>query len=106
MSAGAAGRVPALQPELAQDDLEGLVELVCEVVLQTVFEIGFDAWRHRKPSGGPGIWGLLVWGAAAGGLSSWLVPHRLLGVRGPIPGLSLLLAARRSRSPWPWRGGR
>ena len=78
--------------------LEGLVELFCEVVLQALFEIaaemareGFDAWQRRKPSPGPGTAGLLLWGAAAGALSSWLVPHRLFA-RGLIPGLSMLLA--------------
>jgi hypothetical protein len=64
-----------------------LVQFLGEVVVQAVFEglaeLGFQAFRRRRPEAPPAhpivaALGYLALGAAAGGLSVLLMPHTLI----------------------------
>ena len=74
---------------------ELLIEIVFQIVLETVAELGFTSARAafgRTNQGHP-AWaavGIALLGGAAGALTAWLVPHRVLP-RPPVAGLSLVL---------------
>jgi hypothetical protein len=74
-----------------------LLEFVGEFLLQILFELAAEAingliyrWRQSSPT--MSAVGLAIAGAAAGLLSAWLIPHRLIATRVVLPGVSLLLA--------------
>jgi len=77
--------------------LSTLLEIFFEFVLQMLFELAAEALsavinRGRQSSPAVSMVGLAFAGAAAGLMSVWLFPHRLIGVRAVLPGVSLLLA--------------
>jgi hypothetical protein len=74
-----------------------LFEIFGEFLLQLLFELAAEALTRlikRKPQVEPVATGiaLALGGAAAGLLSAWLIPHRLIATRPVLPGISLLLA--------------
>jgi len=83
--------------DLLAELLGVLLETVGEALLQIVFELAVEALRqliNRQKIRNPvfSAVGLALPGAAAGLLSAWLFPHRLLAARTVLPGVSLLLA--------------
>jgi len=83
--------------ELLAELLGFVLEILGEFVLQVIFELATEALvglisnrKERRPA--VSAVGLVFGGAAAGFLSAWLFPHRLIGTRVVIPGASLLLA--------------
>lgn len=75
--------------------MELLLEIVIQIVLELLAELGFTSVREavgRNRRGHP-AWaavGIAVLGGAAGALTVWVVPHRVLP-RPPMSGLSLIL---------------
>jgi len=74
-----------------------LLDIVVEFLLQLLFELAAEAlsalinrWRQGSPA--VSTIGLALFGGAAGLLSAWLFPHRLIAGRVALPGVSLLLA--------------
>jgi hypothetical protein len=83
--------------DLLAELLGALLEIVGEFLLQILFELAAEALSaliHRRNQSGPAVSAvaLAFVGAAAGLLSAWLFPHRLIGTRVVVPGVSLLLA--------------
>ena len=74
-----------------------VLEIVGEFVLQMIFELATEALgglindrKQRSPA--VSAIGLVFGGVAAGLLSAWLFPNRLIATRAVVPGASLLLA--------------
>ena len=83
--------------DLLAELLGALLEIVGEFLLQILFELAAEALsglikRGRQSSPAVSAMGLAFVGAAAGLLSAWLFPHRLIATRVVLPGASLLLA--------------
>ena len=83
--------------ELLAELLGFVLEILGEFVLQVIFELATEAIaglisdrKERRPA--LTAVGLLFGGVAAGFLSAWLFPHRLIVPRVVVPGASLLLA--------------
>ncbi len=83
--------------DLLAELVAALLEIFGEFLLQILFELAAEVvsalihrWRQSSPA--VSAVGLAFVGAAAGLVSVWLVPHRLIGTRVALPGLSLLLA--------------
>ncbi len=84
-----------------EDLLAALVAAVLEIfgefLLQIFFELAAEAlsglFKSQRESS-PAVWAtrLVLVGAAAGLLSAWLFPHRLIATRVVVPGASLALA--------------
>jgi hypothetical protein len=77
--------------------LEALLEIVGEVLIELLFGLAAEALsaaadclKELSPVVSAVLLSLL--GAAAGLLSCWLFPHRLIVMRPILPGVSLLLA--------------
>jgi len=74
-----------------------VLEILGEFVLQVIFELVTEALaglisNRKEPRPAVSAVGLVFGGAAAGFLSAWLFPHRVIVTRVVIPGTSLLLA--------------
>jgi hypothetical protein len=74
-----------------------ILEIVGEFLLQILFELAAEALsalinRQRESSAVVSAIGMALAGAAAGLLSAWLFPHRLIATRVVLPGVSLFLA--------------
>jgi hypothetical protein len=72
---------------------EILAEIVLQIVGEALFEVGWESARsgtRRMPAVFAAL-GLAVLGGAAGAMSGWLVPHRLMSWT-IAPVLSLLVA--------------
>ena len=83
--------------DLLGELIAALLEIFGEFLLQILFELIAEATsaliHRRRPSSQPAcLVGLAFAGAAAGLVSAWLFPHRLIGTRVVLPGLRLLLA--------------
>lgn len=82
--------------DLLVELLLALLEIVGEALLQIGFEVAVEllseliSRRQRSPTVS-GI-GLAFAGGAAGLLSAWLFPRRLIATRVVLPGVSLVLA--------------
>lgn len=83
--------------DLLAELFAALLEVFGEFLLQMLFELAAEAvgalihrWRQSSPA--VSAVGLVFVGAAAGLLSAWLFPHRLIETRVAFPGVSLLLA--------------
>ena len=77
--------------------LAGLVEIVGEFLIEMLFGLAIEALsavinRLKQTSPAASAIGLAFVGAAAGLLSAWLFPHRLIMTRVVLPGVSLLVA--------------
>lgn len=80
-----AGLLQALFEILGEALLEGLFGLIAEALGELIGPI-------KLPNQMVSAIGLACVGAAAGLLSAWVIPHRLIVTRARLPGLSLLLA--------------
>jgi len=74
-----------------------LLDILGEFVLQMLFELTANALSGlikpwKKSSSTASLIGVALAGLAAGFLSAFLFPRRLIGTRVVVPGLSLLLA--------------
>jgi hypothetical protein len=72
-----------------------LIEILVQIVLETVAELGFTSARAafgRTNQGHPAwaVVAIALVGIAVGALTAWLVPHRVLP-RPPVAGLSLVI---------------
>lgn len=83
--------------DLVAELLEFVLEIFGEFVLQIIFELATEALgglisdrKERRPAVSAVV--LVFGGAAAGFLSAWLFPNRLIVTRVVVPGVSLLLA--------------
>lgn len=93
-------------------ELLGFVfEILGEFVIQLVFELAAEALaglisnrKERHPA--VSAVGLVFGGAAAGFLSAWVFPHRLIVTRVVIPGASLLLGPLATGIAMHWLGKR
>lgn len=77
--------------------LGALAEIVGDFLLEVLFGLAAEALsacigRLKQATPAVSAIGLAFVGAAAGLLSVWLVPHRLIVTRTSLPGVSLLLA--------------
>jgi hypothetical protein len=81
--------------------LEGLVEALLEAALDALLE---STKQKGRIEGWPVTVGVLLWGALAGFASALIFPHRLLGARSPVPGLSVLLAPLVAGTAMQWFG--
>ena len=73
------------------------LDIVGEFLLQMLFELAAEALsglinRLRPGNSTVSALGLILAGVAAGLLSAWLFPHRLMATRVVLPGVSLLAA--------------
>ncbi len=83
--------------DLLAELLSALLEIFGEFLLQMLFELVAEALSgliksQRESSPAVSAIRLLFVGAAAGLLSAWLLPHRLIATRVVLPGASLVLA--------------
>ena len=83
--------------DLLAELLGALLEVFGEFLLQMLFELAAEALsglikyeNETRPA--VSTMGLALAGAAAGLLSAWVFPHRLIATRVVLPGVSLLLA--------------
>jgi hypothetical protein len=83
--------------DLLAELLGFVLEIAGEFVLQMIFELATEALsglisdgKERRPA--VSAVGLVFGGAAAGFLTAWLFPSRLIVTRVVVPGASLLLA--------------
>jgi len=94
-----------LSPALRNVDVEdlfvellaALLEVAGEFLIEILFGLAAEALsaminRLKQTSPAVSAIGLACVGAAAGLLSAWLFPHRLIVTRVVLPGVSLLLA--------------
>ena len=83
--------------DLLAELLAAVLEIVGEFLLQIIFELAAEALAglisgRKQTSPAVSAIGLVFCGAAAGLLSGWLLPNRLITTRVVLPGVSLLLA--------------
>ena len=83
--------------DLVAELLGALLEIFGEFLLQILFELAAEALsglikRHTQIRPAVSAIRLALVGAAAGLLSAWVFPHRLIATRVVLPGVSLLLA--------------
>jgi len=83
--------------ELLAELLGFVLEILGEFVLQVIFELATEALAglvhdRKQHSRAVSAIGLVFVGAAAGLLSAWRFPNRLIATRVVLPGASLLLA--------------
>lgn len=83
--------------DLLAELVAALLEIFGEFLLEILFELAAEAINaliHRRRPSSPALStvGLVFVGAASGLVSAWLFPHRLIGTRVVLPGVSLLLA--------------
>ncbi len=79
-----------------EDLIAALAEIFGEFLLEMLFELPTMAVsgiiEHERSRPVLVILGLTLFGAVAGLLSAWAIPHQLIGTRAVLPGVSLVLA--------------
>ncbi|HET9495751.1 MAG TPA: hypothetical protein VFR15_16115 [Chloroflexia bacterium] len=75
--------------------VELLIQVAVQIVLELLAELGFTSvreavGRNRREHPTWAALGIALVGGAAGALTVWVIPHRVLP-RPPVPGLSLIL---------------